>query len=190
MVSGFESLLPSQTRTLPLRYICVSPTLAGARGLAPPGAAPRRPRLTLPHPRRSNAAVPPLNERQWAFLLELAGRIAPGTLALDAAGRDRFRAIVAKALADRPASIRRQFALFLGLLRWAPLLRFGAPFHRLAPKRQDAVLRWFMDAPHAKLRGGMWGLRALVFMGYYAQPETWPAARYAPSFDGNRLLHG
>ncbi len=114
----------------------------------------------------------------------------PPIAALDGAGRERFAAIVGTALAGRPRSLRRQFALFLSVVRWAPALRFGAPFDRLAPAVQDAVLRWFMDAPVAKLRGGFWGLRALVFMGYYGQPEAWSAVRYAPSFSGNEFLHG
>ncbi len=122
--------------------------------------------------------------------MRVAARVVPETAALDAAGRARFAAIVGRALAARPPAIRRQLALFLGVLRWAPVARYGAPFDRLAPQRQDAVLRAFMEAPVAKLRGGMWGVRALVFMGYYGQPEVWPALRYAPSFDGNRMLHG
>ena len=132
----------------------------------------------------------PLSERQWAFLMCVAERIVPAAGTLDGAGRARFLAIVSKALADRPRSIQRQFALFLGLVRWAPLFRFGAPFDRLAPARQDAVLRFLLDAPLAKLRGGFWGLRALAFMGYYGQPEVWPGVGYAPSFEGNERLHG
>jgi len=140
--------------------------------------------------RRSNDPVPPLNERQWAFLMDVARRIVPEVAGLDPAGRARFVAIVEKTLAERPRRIRRQFGVFLGLLRWAPALRFGARFDRLAPARQDAVLRWLMDAPLAKLRGGFWGLRALTFMGYYGRLEVGPAIRYAPSFKGNELLHG
>lgn len=114
----------------------------------------------------------------------------PAVAELDAAGRERFNAIVGTALAARAPALRRQFALFLSVLRWAPALRYGASFDRLAPAAQDAVLRWLMDAPLAKLRGGFWGLRALVFMGYYGQPETWGAIGYAPSFAGNERLHG
>ena len=132
----------------------------------------------------------PLNERQWRIFLAVAARVVPAVATLDAAGRGRFAAIVGKALAERPRSLQRQFALFLSVVRWAPALRFGAPFDRLGPAAQDAALRWFMDAPAAKLRGGFWGLRALVFMGYYGQPEVWPAIRYAPSFSGNESLHG
>ncbi|HVN76691.1 MAG TPA: hypothetical protein VMT19_10275 [Thermoanaerobaculaceae bacterium] len=132
----------------------------------------------------------PLSERQWAVFLRVAERVVPAVAALDEGGRGRFAGLVRKALAERPRSIRRQLGAFLTMLRWAPLLRFGAPFDRLSGARQDAVLRWLLDAPVLKLRSGFWGLRALAFMGFYGQPEVWPAVRYAPSFDGNGRLHG
>jgi hypothetical protein len=131
-----------------------------------------------------------MSERQWRFFLVVAARVAPPCERLDAAGQARFDTIVGKALADRPRALRRQLGLFLTLLRWVPALRFGVPFDRLGPVRQDAVLRWLLDAPILKLRSGFWGVRALAFMGLYGQPEVWPALRYAPSFDGNRFLHG
>jgi len=122
--------------------------------------------------------------------MRVAARIVPAVADLDAAGRSRFIAIVSKALSDRPRSIQRQFVLFLGLMRWLALLRFGAPFDRLSPANQDAMLRWLLDAPLGKLRSGFWGLRALTFMGYYGQPEVWALLRYTPSFKGNEMLHG
>lgn len=137
-----------------------------------------------------NAAVPPLSERKWVFMMRVAARILPAMADLDDTGRARFVAIVSKALSERPPAIQRQFGLFLGVFRWTPLVRFGVPFDRLSPISQDAVLRWFLDAPVSKLRSGFWGLRALVFMGYYGQPEVWPTLRYTPSFKGNEMLHG
>jgi hypothetical protein len=146
--------------------------------------------LTPQPARRFNATVSPLSQRQWGFFLAVAARVVPAIASLDEAGRERFAAIVGTALAGRPRPLQRQFALFLGVVRWAPALRYGAPFDRLGPAAQDAVLRWFMNAPAAKLRGGFWGVRALAFMGFYGQPELWSAIRYAPSFSGNEFLHG
>lgn len=114
------------------------------------------------------------------FLCVLAGRIVPETTDLDAAGQDRFLGIVDEALGGREPSVRRQFATFLGVLRWAPLPRYGVPFDRLSAEKQDAVLRWFEDCPVGLLRSGTWGLKAMVFMGYYGQPETNRLVGYHP----------
>ncbi len=119
----------------------------------------------------------------------LAARIVPETTELDAAGLSRFFGIIDEALQDRPASVRRQFATFLGVLRWAPLARYGSPLDKLRAARQDAVLRWFEDCPVSLLRKGFWGLKAMVFMGYYGQPETNEFVGYAPDFDGRERLH-
>jgi len=144
-----------------------------------------------PHTRRqSNATVSPLSARRWALFLDVGARIVPALAELDVAGRAEFVATVEKALLDRPPAIRRRFGLFLSAIAWGPLFRFGAPFARLTPERKDAVLRWLMDAPVGKIRNGFWGVRTLVFMGFYGRPEVWPAVGYAPSFDGNELLHG
>ena len=80
-------------------------------------------------------------------------------------------------------------ATFLGALRWAPLARYGSPFEKLRVDRQDAVLRWFEGCPVSLLRIGVWGLKAMVFMGYYGQPETNELVGYSPDFDGEAGLH-
>jgi hypothetical protein len=51
------------------------------------------------------------------------------------------------------------------------------------------VLRWFEDCPVGLLRKGFWGLKAMVFMGYYGQPETNELVGYAPELDGKARLH-
>lgn len=89
---------------------------------------------------------------------------------------------------DRPPGVRRQFALFLKVMRLMPLLRFGRAFDRIPPDRQDRVLRWLEDCPVMKLRQGFWGLKALIFMGYYGQPEVWTEVGYAPEFDSRAAL--
>ena len=123
------------------------------------------------------------------ILKVFASRIVPESAALDAAGRARFHAIVAEALAERPSGVQRQFRTFLSLLRLTPLLRFGATFERLAPERQDAVLRWFQDDAPSLLRKGLWGLKTIVFMGYYAQTQVTESLSYTPTFSGNEKLH-
>ena len=130
-----------------------------------------------------------LSHEKAEFLQVLAARIVPETTDLDAAGLSRFFSIIDNALQDRPASVRRQFGTFLGALRWAPLARYGGPFEKLRGDRQDAVLRWFEDCPVSLLRKGLWGLKAMVFMGYYGQPETNQLVGYAPDFDGEAGLH-
>jgi len=130
-----------------------------------------------------------LTERQWAFLADVVGDLVPSMHDADAAARREFRAIVDRALAARPAAVRRQFATFLTVLRLAPAARFGAPYPRLDPVRRRRVLAWFQDCPVSLLRKGFWGLKALVFMGHYAQPTTAPRIHYEPPFDGNARLH-
>jgi len=123
------------------------------------------------------------------FLRILATRIVPETSDLDDAGLDRFFEIIDGALLDRPETVRGQFATFLGVLKWAPAVRFGRPFDRLPGERQDAVLRWFEDCPVSILRKGFWGLKAMIFMGYYGQPETNEIVGYTPEIDGRARLH-
>jgi hypothetical protein len=130
-----------------------------------------------------------LSQEKAEFLQVLAARIVPETAELDGAGQSRFFGIIDKALLDRPPSVRRQFATFLRLLRWAPFVRYGSPLEKLQVGRQDAVLRWFEDCPVSILRKGFWGLKAMVFMGYYGQPETNELVGYAPDLDGRAKLH-
>jgi hypothetical protein len=132
--------------------------------------------------------VKSLSPEKAEFLKVLAARIVPETTELDAAGAGRFFGIIDRALQEREPSVRRQFAAFLGVLQWAPLVRHGVPFDRLPAGRQDAVLRWFEDCPVSLLRKGTWGLKAMVFMGYYGQEETNPLVGYAPAFDSRGSL--
>jgi hypothetical protein len=123
------------------------------------------------------------------FLFIVGARIAPGLRELDASDRAIVRAIVERAIAARPPALRRQLALFLNVIRWAPIARYARPFDRLPPPRQDAVLRWFQNAPIAALRSGFWGVKTLVFMGYYGRPDVGASIAYRPSRQGNAFLH-
>lgn len=123
------------------------------------------------------------------FLLTVGERIAPGLAGLDDSARARARAIIQHAIAKRPPSLQRQLGSFLHVLRWASLPRYGRPFERLNQAQQDSVLRWFHDAPLAPLRHGFWGVKTLIYMGYYGRPEAGHAIGYRPSRSGNDFLH-
>ena len=121
-----------------------------------------------------------LSRDRAQFLQVLAARIVPETADLDSAGINRFFTLIDRALEQREPAVRRQFGTFLAFLRWAPLVRYLVPFEKLSPAHQDAVLSWFQDAPLPLLRAGFWGLKTMVFMGYYGQPETHALIGYAP----------
>ncbi|HEY6109556.1 MAG TPA: hypothetical protein VIV56_11720 [Gemmatimonadales bacterium] len=98
--------------------------------------------------------------------------VVPEATRLDEAGWAAIEGTVAAALASRPAALQRQFLLFLRVLEWLPLVRFGRRFTRLDPARRTRVLKSLQDAPLLLVRRGMWGLRTLLLMGYYGRPEA------------------
>jgi hypothetical protein len=125
-----------------------------------------------------------LSDKHTAFFMVVAETITPEVATLGADGRSRMEAIIDTALQDRDAATRSQIGTFLGVIRMAPVLRYGRAFDRLDANRRAAVLRWFQDCPISLLRKGFWGLKVLVFMGYYGQEESWSGIGYAPEFDG------
>ena len=87
-------------------------------------------------------------------------------------------------VARMPARTRRDLTLFLGLIEHVAPLRIGAlrRFSRLPPADQDRVLAALESSPVSlfggRVRGAFAGLKALLFMGYYRDPRTWPAIGY------------
>lgn len=131
-----------------------------------------------------------LGPGQARFLLRLAGRVIPETAAADPAVRDRLVAIVDHALDRQPRGQQFQFKLLLFALRWMTLPFTLHPLDRLPPGWQDFILRHLESAPLTLLRVGIWGLKTLLFMGYYGQEAVIAGIGYAPSkADGNAILH-
>jgi len=133
--------------------------------------------------------VAALTGPQRDFLLAIAPRIVPASAQLRPAARDEMLALIEATLASRTPAMRRQLDLFLRVMRWLPFLRYLRPLDRLDGSRQDAALRWFQDHPVHVIRGGFWGVRALLLLGYYGQPANGPSIAYTPSTDGNAVLH-
>ncbi len=131
-----------------------------------------------------------LSESQVRFLLFLAEAIVPEVGDLDDTGRRSCVAIIDQALQDRPPPLRRKFIFFLSALRWTPVFRHGVPLDSLRGEALNAALDWFQDCPLPLVRKGFWGLKTLIFMGYYGRPEVGEAIHYTPSFSGNDFLEG
>lgn len=129
-----------------------------------------------------------LPDRHSAFFMLVAETITPEVAALDEAGRARMLEIVDGALMDRDPAVRRQFGALLGVIRLAPLLCYGRTFDRLDGDRRSAVLRWFESCPIGLLRKGFWGLKVMVFMGFYGREASWGEIGYAPVNDARGLL--
>jgi hypothetical protein len=102
----------------------------------------------------------------------LAVTFVPEMEALDAAGWRQVDRVVQGMLARRSPAMRRQLRLFLRLLDLLSLLRHGRRFAGLPLAARVRFLTGLQDGPLLLLRRGVWGVRTLVFMGYYTRPET------------------
>jgi hypothetical protein len=120
----------------------------------------------------------------------VARSVAPGTRELDEDGWAELEAIVGDALSARPPEMRRQLRILLRAVEWGAVLRWGRRFTSLGPDRRDRLLAWLQDAPLLLLRRGFWGLRTLVFMGYWGREEARREAGYGARLRGRRQNDG
>lgn len=111
----------------------------------------------------------------------VATAVVPEAESLDATGWAAVESIVERALEDRPAKMRRQLRLFLRVIDFLPVPRTGRRFRALDPAGRREVLERLERSRLLLLRRGFWGLRTLVFMGYYARPEAASAIGYSAS---------
>ena len=89
-------------------------------------------------------------------------------------------AVVEGLLLSRDTATRRQILLFLNLLNWMPLFRYGRRFVSLDASRRTRFLSALQNSGIRLLRIGFWGLRTLVFMGYYGRAGGAEAVGYRP----------
>ena len=91
---------------------------------------------------------------------------------------------IERALAERPGVVRRQLASFLHLLDWWSLLRHGRRLTKLDPVKRTALLQALERHPLPVIRRGIWGLRTLVFLGYYTRADVAAFIGYRAHRDG------
>jgi hypothetical protein len=108
----------------------------------------------------------------------IALTVVPEASALDESGWSALEALVEKTLARKPAGMQRQLVVFVRAIEHLPRLRWGRSFTELSPGERTRVLSGLEHAPVLLLRRGFWGLRTLVFLGYYARPEAAAAIGY------------
>ena len=119
----------------------------------------------------TDAARPALARVRPTFRA-VARTVVPESAELDEGGWGRIEAIVEAALAERPLRMRRQLVVFIRLIDAMALLRHGRRFRSLGGTARASLLHRIQNSPVLLLRRGFWGLRTLVYMGWYAQPET------------------
>jgi hypothetical protein len=102
----------------------------------------------------------------------IAATVVPEAARLDEAGWAEVEAIIGRALAARPPALRRQLGALIRLVDVLAVVRHGRRFAALATPKRTALLARMQDSRLLLLRRGVWGLRTLVFMGYYARPAS------------------
>ena len=118
------------------------------------------------------------------ILRAVATTVVPESASLDERAWTELEAVVSRALADRDDRVRRQLVAFLRLIQVLPLTRHGKPFTRLSPMRRTALLESMERSPVTLIRRGIWGLRTLIFMGYYTRDDVAAAIGYRANAAG------
>lgn len=109
----------------------------------------------------------------------VAATVVPEAERLDAAGWDELERLVEKTLEPRDEAVKRQLGLLFKVIELLPLLRYGRPFTKLGAAERTRFLGALENAPLLLLRRGFWGVRTLVYLGYYARPEAGREIGYA-----------
>lgn len=116
--------------------------------------------------------TPPVLEAVRAVFRAVATTVVPESETLTVDEWAEFDGIIEGVLASRPESLRKQLLLFIRALEALPIARYATRFSRLDASRRRVVLTGLQNSRVAALRRGFWGVRTLVFMGYYARPAA------------------
>ncbi len=108
----------------------------------------------------------------------------PATARLTLAELAPVLARVDERLAQEPPELQRQLQLFVRILWWLPLFTTLRTMGSLRPEQRLKVLNWLQDCPVTKLRLGLWGLRTLLFLGWYGDPAVQEKLGYRPNVGG------
>jgi hypothetical protein len=122
-------------------------------------------------------------------LRAIGGVVLPYPEALDDEGWAEAERIIEGALAPKPPGIKRQIRLFLKLVNLLSVFRTGRPLVKLRINRRLAFLEKLQRSRLMPLRRGMWGIRTLIFMGYYNQDWVRAGIGYSADPRGWKAYH-
>lgn len=114
----------------------------------------------------------------------VAETVVPETASLGPEEWRDLSAVVERALMARPEATRGQVVTFLRLVEYLPLTRLRGRFSRMAPDRRREELERLERSRTLLFRRGMWGVRTLIFMGYYTRPQVQAALGYRATAAG------
>lgn len=115
---------------------------------------------------------------------DVAMTVVPESAELGEDGWNELESLVVESLRQRPAAVRRKLRLFMKLVQWLPVLRYGRSFTALSHQRRTRFLARLQEHRLAALRLGFWGLRTLCFLGYYGRAGGARSVGYRPDAAG------
>jgi hypothetical protein len=104
--------------------------------------------------------------------------VLPSPDALDDEGWAAAESIIEGAMAAKPTSVKLQLRLFLKTVNLLPLVTTGRTLGTLPFEKRKAFVERLHRSPLMPLRRGLWGIRTLLFMGYYNQERVRTAIGY------------
>jgi len=125
-----------------------------------------------------------------SVLQAVASVVLPDADALDPEVWARCEAAMEGALEARPLTVRRQVRLFLRVVNLLPVLSTGRSLVRLSVPGRRSFLQRLQRSQVMLLRRGLWGVRTLLFMGYYSQEAVRERIGYRARPEGWEALPG
>ena len=118
------------------------------------------------------------------ILRAVATTVVPESSSLDEHAWTEVEGVIEEALAKRPNRVKRQLLVFFRLLQVLPIARFAKPLTRLDARQRVAFLESIERSRILLIRRGFWGVRTLIFMGYYTREDVDAAIGYRAHRDG------
>lgn len=104
----------------------------------------------------------------------------PGAAGLSQEALDRLLARVDARLAAEEPGLGRRLRLFVRVMHFFPLVGYGRTFGRLSQARRTEFFGRVEESRFALFRVGLWGLRTLLYLGWYGDSEVQAGLGYRP----------